>query len=137
MSGLGKQYTIRPYQESDKAFIMATMLRGLYYGNSWFSMIPKDIFMNNYKKVIEALITRNLVTIACLPDEPDVILGYSLVNGDFSKLHWVYVKQDFRKMGIGKSLVPETVKVVTHMSEQGKLIKDSKHLTWIFNPFAI
>src|SRR5262249_10235426 len=78
-------YNIRDGTDKDYNFILATFLRGLYYGDSWFSLIPKDIFMDNYKIIAQTLIKlpSTVVKIACLPDDPDVILGYSILSSDY------------------------------------------------------
>lgn len=138
MSNFKGLYNIRNSRESDKNFVLATFLRGLYYGDSWFSEIPKDIFMNNYKHIAEALINspKVIIKIACLPDDPDVILGYSVLSSDYQTIHWIYVKQVWRKKGIGRSLVPTRPSSVTHLSGLGRgLMKKFEGL--IFNPFNL
>lgn len=133
---MNKHYDIRDYVEGDKNFIMATFMRGIYYGDSWFSLIPKDIFMGNYKAVGEALIAspRNIIKVACLKDDADIILGYSILSKDFTTLHFVFVKSAWRNQGIGKSLIPATTNTITHLTTLGRKLmiklKDA-----IFNPF--
>lgn len=134
---------IRDYRPGDHAFIMATFLRGLYYGDSWFSIIPKDLFMASYKRFAEAILAspNNVVKLAVLREDNDVILGYSILSKDFSKLHWVFVKAgdrdlSWRNKGIARFLVPETVRVVTHLTETGKNLM-SKLPNCVFNPFDL
>lgn len=136
MSELKDLYDIREYVSSDKAFIMATFLRGLYYGDTWFSQIPKDIFMDNYKRIAEALIERPdaSVRIACLKEDPDVILGYSISKG--TALDWVYVKKAWRGAGIGRALLPPKITAITHLADTGKALMN-KIPNCIFNPFLI
>ncbi len=131
-------YDMRDYKPEDKNFILATFLRGLYYGDSWFSQIPKDIFMANYKYIAEKLIEDNntVIKVACLTDDPDVILGYSILGASYQTVHWVYVKANWRKKGIGKSLVPTNLAVATHLSELGRELL-TKYKGAIFNPFAL
>lgn len=128
--------TIRDYTEEDKAFIMATFLRGLYYGDSWFSLIHKGIFMTAYKPVVEALLIspKNTVKILCLKEDPTVILGYSILSADFQTIHWCYVKSAWRGKGIAKSLTPAHPTTVTHLTELGRTLM-SKYKSCIFNPF--
>lgn len=130
-------YEMRDYKESDKNFILATFLRGLYYGDSWFSQIPKDVFMDNYKYIAEALINNpnTVVKIACLNEDPDVILGYSILGTNYQTIHWVYVKQAWRRKGIGKSLTPTNLAIATHLSELGRELL-LKYPGAIFNPFT-
>lgn len=129
---------VRKYSpESDRNFILATFLRGLYYGDSWFRDIPKDIFMDKYHTVVEHILAKSTIEISCLREDPEVILGYSVfeldpINGNI--LHWVFVKSAWRKIGICKSLVPSTIKVVTHLTKIGKALKP---VNVDFNPFVI
>lgn len=136
MSNFQGLYHIRDYKESDKSFVLATFLRGLYHGDSWFSQIPRDVFMDNYKTIAADMVTspKNIIQIACLKEDPDVILGYSILSADFKAIRWVYVKSVWRKQGIGKSLVPQFASTVTHLTVLGKSLMD-KIPTAIFNPF--
>lgn len=130
-------FEVRPGRDSDKNFILATFLRGVYYGDSWYSFIPKDIFMNNYKYTAEALLENpnTIVMIACLPDDPEVILGYALLGNNYQLLHFVYVKSAWRQKGIAKALVPSRLTEVTHLTAVGKILM-KKFPDLIFNPFA-
>lgn len=127
---------IRGYLPDDRSFILACWLRGVYYGNTFFSEIPKGIFMEHYHSVLERFIDNPKVTIkvACLKDDPQVILGYSVsrVSKDQVVLDWIFVKTAWRKIGIGKSLVPENLKAVTHLTKIGKSLKPD---SVVYNPF--
>jgi hypothetical protein len=70
--------------------------------------------------------------VACLKDDADTILGYSVIEG--KRLHWVFVKRVWRKIGIGASLVPPFIDSVSHLTEIGKSILE-KQKGVIFNPF--
>lgn len=138
MSNFQGLFEVRPAKDSDKAFILATFLRGVYYGDSWFSLIPKDIFMNNYKYIAEDLLSNpnTIVTIACLPEDPDVILGYSILGKYYQRLDWVYVKSAWRRKGIAKALVPKLPTEATHLTAVGKILM-KKFPGLVFNPFAV
>lgn len=125
-------------KDGDKNFILATFLRGLYYGDSWFSLIPKQIFMINYKRVAEALVNndRCAVKIACLKEDQDVILGYSILSTDYQVIHWVFVKNSWRQKGIAKSLLPQYPTAVTHLTKLGQKLLPKFEST-IFNPFKL
>ena len=137
MSDFKGLYDVRDANDKDISFILATFLRGLYYGDSWFSQIPKDIFMNNYKKVAQAIVMNpsNFIKVACLKEDSDVILGYSILGDNFRTIHWVYVKSAWRKKGIGRSLVPEFPSSVSHLTALGKSLMDKLPKETIFNPF--
>jgi GNAT superfamily N-acetyltransferase len=130
-------YQVRDMVESDKAFIYSTILHGLYYGDSWFSQIPKDIFMNNYKNIISAIIDnpKNFVKVACLPEDPDVILGYSIISPTMKRIAWVYVKEKWRRRGIGRYLLPQFPASCLHLNELGRKLMN-KYSNMVFDPFT-
>lgn len=127
---------MRDMKEADKNFILATFLRGLYYGNYWWNDVPKQIFMDNYKIVAEELLQQSMVKVACLKEDSDIILGYSILSTDFQVIHWVFVKSSWRQKGIAKNLLPKYPSAVTHLTKLGlKLL--SKYENTVYNPFKI
>lgn len=132
-------YNIRPVNLNDKNFIIKSFLLGLYHGDSWFTRIPKRIFMDYYKHIVVALITspKVVINVACLPDDPEVILGYAVTSTDKDTVHWVYVKEKWRKQGIMKSLLPSSFKYTTHLTSLGYAILTNKYKHVIFNPFKL
>jgi GNAT superfamily N-acetyltransferase len=128
---------IRPFVESDRPFVMATIMRGLYCGGSWFSDIPRHIFFDKYRKTIEYILNKPDVEVrlACLREDPEIILGYAIVEPKNSVVHWVFVKQAWRKIGIARSLIPSDVKWASHVNKVGLSIIKNKGLH--FNPFVI
>lgn len=126
----------RDYNSGDRNFIFSTWLRGLYYGDSWFSDIPKGIFMENYHRVVEALLDAKstAVKVACLKDTPDIILGYAVYSNTSPVVHYVFVKSAWRKVGLAKSLCPPAPFSVTHLTKVGKIVKP---VNCPFNPFLV
>ncbi len=112
---------VRPAEDTDHNFIYATWLRGLYYGNSFYSVTDKDEFMERYTHIITNLLFRPSVqtSIVCLKDSIDTILGYSVAEKfnvpHGTVLHWVFVKPEWRKCGIASALIPESAEAVTHI----------------------
>jgi hypothetical protein len=134
MDNFNGLYDIRDFREGDRSLIMATFLRGLYYGESHFSEIPKDVFMKAYHPYVSAMPTAKNITIkvACLPDDPDTIIGYSVLTAD--TIVWVFVKGPWRQKGVAKSLVPSHPKYVGHLTKLGRMLL-SKVNNPSFNPF--
>lgn len=128
-------YEIREGVMDDHAFIMATFLRGLYYGSTKYSLVPKSVFMENYKRIISRMFSKGYaVHVACLRDDPSVILGYSIITPDYQTLVWVFVKKEWRKQGIAWSLVPKHPESVSHLTSLGETLLP-KLKDCIFNPF--
>lgn len=124
--------THRSYHPTDKAFIFATWLRGYKGGAQWFRKIPGQIFQLHYQRVIQKLLEDRTIKIACLLEDPDVIIGYCIYKGD--RVDWVYVKENWRKIGIAKDLLPATFTSVSHMTNVAfEILK--KYPKIIYNPF--
>lgn len=119
---------------TDAPFILSTWLNGLYYGNDWIREIEKNIFMKVYHDVIERKLYQPgvLVKVACLKEEHDVILGYSVYEGQI--LHYVFVKPVWRRIGLARDLVPDDITVTSHLTGVGRSIKPERVS---FNPFLI
>jgi len=125
---------IRDLTTADEPFVYSTMLRSLYYGNSYYNSILQSKFFQMYPIVIRNLIAKSAVRIACLPDEPDVILGYALLEPNI--IHFVYVKEAWRKQGVAKALTTDhTAQFVTHITKIGNAIRLNKKLE--LDPFLI
>jgi hypothetical protein len=121
---------------------------GTYHGNrpaknkkpdpkcpvDFFSSIDQDTFMREYHGFLEARFKQTdcNIQIACLKDEPDVILGFSVYHGDC--LDFVFVKPDWRRIGIANSLVPENIKMVSGFTRVGDIIRRKRG--WNFNPWS-
>lgn len=110
---------VREGLEDDRNFVLSTMLRGLYYGDSHFSHMEKDFFMRDYHQVVEGLLKDGQLLVACFKDEPSVILGYALLSKDRYNLHFVFVKKAWRNIGIMQSLIPEHLLFCTHLTKVG------------------
>lgn len=127
------RFEVRSAYESDKNFIYSTWLRGVYFGNDWFREIPSDIFYKNYQIYIDKILQRpdTKILIACLLDDKDVILGYVVFENDI--IHYVFVKESWRKMGIAKLLSPDNLKWCTHLTPSGSYLRKKYNI--VFNPF--
>lgn len=146
---MNSAFELRTRRDSDTAFIMASFLKGVYYGNEFYRNIPKDVFMASYKQVAEALMNRCAVIIACLKEDQDVILGYSIVSQDGTIIHWCFVKKAWRGRGIGLALTPASPVAITHFTQRdmGKDVQEPSQKAikrilrrfpdCIFNPFAL
>ena len=126
---------IRDAQPEDLNFIMATWLRGMYYGESWLSSMKKQDFMKSYHSVIEFTLRNpsTRVTVACLKDDPSVILGYAFLSTASKAVHWVFIKKSWRAIGLAKDLVPGDFNAATNLTKVGSAIVKKKE--WAFNPF--
>lgn len=118
----------------DSHQVCGTWLPGLYYGNYWFKEIYKQAYFEKYLKVIQAILMLPGVYVnsVTLKEDKDVILSYAVIGDEDETLHWVYTKPSWRKLGLAKAIIPETIHKVTHLTRVGKNIKPEE---WIFDPF--
>lgn len=129
---------LRDFEEADKNFVYSTYLRGKYYGDfGGVKDIPKDIFMKNEHDVLEHVLERSTtkVTIACLKEDPSVIIGYSVASTSHPVLYWVFIKAAFRRIGIAKLLVPQPIKFTTCLTRLGASIAKQKGV--IYDPYLL
>jgi GNAT superfamily N-acetyltransferase len=79
-----------------------------------------------YSTVIDAIITRPVITINLyvLKDDEDIIIGYSVFETTPKDvvLHWVYVREDWQRLGLATDLVPKNFTVITHMTKDASAI---------------
>lgn len=125
---------LRPYQLSDKAFVFKTFLEGLRNGNETFKKTHVYEFHKNYQKVIERLLSipETKTTIACLKEDFDVILAYSITRPNI--IDWCFTKPAWRGLGIAKDLVAHiSPKAVSHITKAGDAIRMKYNL--IYDPF--
>lgn len=124
---------IREAVTEDYNFIMATWLRGLYYGNDWFKRIDKEAFMHHYWGFINKLLTKptTRIRVACLNDDPQIVLGYSVSEAPV--LHWIFVKKAWRKIGLARDLTPKETTTITHITN----VFDERRHHYKFDPFSV
>lgn len=133
------KWIIRQPTPDDIAFIYATWLNSYYY-DSWAKSIRKSVYYNNYKRVVDKLLNEADISIACMPENQNVIFGYMVTEPGI--IHYSFVKEDFRHFGIAKALYqhshphPDDKIEITHLTRSVHRILE-KNLNFIFNPIRL
>jgi GNAT superfamily N-acetyltransferase len=135
------KWLLRAPKSSDLNFIYSTWLNNYRSDSEIGKSIKKSIYFAEYYGVLDAIFEckQTKVLIACLPEETNVILGF-LVGAD-KILHYIFVKEDFRRNGIGRSLFencfPEGGGAVefTHRTTSTHRLAEKLSLT--YNPFLL
>lgn len=84
---------------SDYHFIFATYLRHNWFNKDNKTTLKRSTWSTLQHKRLETILeASSKVTVACLSEDPDTILGYGFQDG---KDKFVYVKKDFRAEGLG------------------------------------
>jgi hypothetical protein len=99
---------LRPYDpEQDQPMIYATWRNSAYYSALQRPKTAPSDFFRELSAKIKRVLKHADVKIACLEHNPQVIIGYSVSSG--THLDWIYVKDDYRHMGIGTLLCPKNI----------------------------
>lgn len=120
--------------EEYKNLIIAPFLNSLRYGNDLFKLIDKDSYYANYARYIEALLKRDksVVKMAVLSDE--TVMGWCL--SEDKTVHYVWVKKEARRKGIGRALLPKEFSRISHITNKGINIWVNNFPEVSFNPWA-
>lgn len=122
---------VRPALESDKAFVHSSWFQS-YWKNHAIDKIPREVYNKHQDSLIDSLLARSYISVAYIPEVPDEILGWSVVEGH--TLHWAYVKSLYRKNGIARMVIPVGLKYYSH-STNAPGRKFLERLGMQFNPY--
>lgn len=124
-----------PHIDPYRGTLYKDFVHTLRAGNDWFKLIDDDAYYQTYKKVMPMLLSRadTSVRLACLADALDVCIGWAVLEGE--KLHYVFVRKDFRRQGIGTELLPKEITTITHLTWHGQLFRNKRFPQSKFNPF--
>lgn len=119
-----------------KGLVYAKFLRSVKWDNEFFKLIDQDAYFNAYHLYLGSLLNRHnsVVKIAVLVDDPDVALGWALIEPH--KVHYCWVNPGNRQIGVASSLLAEPFDTFTHLSNTGLMLWQSKFAHAKFNPFA-
>jgi len=104
---LGGQVVLREGSGNDESFIYSSWLRS-YRASKVNSAFSTDLYYERQTSIIDQILPRSSVIVACGSDDLDHIYGYLVFDKPHSyelKIHYIYVKQAFRHMGIGRALL--------------------------------
>lgn len=122
---------LRAYNpETDSGMVYASWRNALWYdeGNKLLEAGRSADFFSDATKRIKAVVDnpKTVVKIATLSDDPDFIVGYTVMEA--THLLWVYVKVDYRRKGIGRLLTKGFCSVELPLTRIGKAIFQDKGL---------
>ena len=90
--------------KNDSGFIYATWPKSVYYsGINTNTDTNRRLWFDEFHQYMQNLLPEAEIKIACLQEDKDFILAYSIVAG--RTLQFIYVKDDYRKQGIAKLLL--------------------------------
>lgn len=133
---------LRKAGQEDVGFIFNSWLKSFKY--SLFARnITNTIYFAEHHKLIERLLKSNETIIACDDNDPSQIFGFisaGYVDGILC-VHYIYVKQTFRNLGIGKTLLnafnhsAEAASVYTHHTRMAEKLAAKYNL--VYHPYLL
>ncbi len=131
----GPAYVVRDATPDDRAFIVNAWLRSFRHRIPHHDLIDDATYLGAHTGVIANLMQSSRCLVAEVAGE---LLGF-VVGRDLLQIHYVYVKNAWRRLGIGAALVsflgvPEHVEV-SHVTEPFKLLAKSMNLQFSYNPY--
>lgn len=125
------QVVLRPGIIDDKEFILATWLRGQYYGSSYWKQMPQDMYFKGYINRILPIISNSFIEVAVLKEDPSIIIGFLVWYGPMAS--WAYVKKDYRGKGI-LNLMLKDKNLVAYSGDTKAAAAIAKKKQMVFNP---
>lgn len=147
--------TIRDARPADHNFIYNSWLRSNRRARN-AAQVPNDIYYTQHHKLVEDILarptTRTYVITPTALGESDTICGYAVVEAlpnapAVHVVHYVYVKETFRRLGLAKQLlqhagIPATraenalaLTFVTHLTSHAEPATIKYGL--VFNPYLL
>jgi hypothetical protein len=132
------EVSIRSATEDDHGFILNSWLKSYYDTADLSPRISREVFFKNEGKIIKELLRTELIKVICNPHDETHIYGYACYNDTPVTLHYIYVKQPFRKMGLAKNLLRDYLEsedvIVSYSTSRIK--RFGKHYNFKYNPYV-
>jgi len=136
-------FVIRDLQSSDYPFLFNSWMKS--YSKEFLDKknVPSQIYYQGLHKLIESLLPSCVVKMAVTEDDLDVIIGYVVASSDenVGVVHYVYVKESFRRLGIASQLLasvgiePDMDSIFTAYTSSGSEL--AAKFNSLYHPFYI
>lgn len=138
---------VRPGTADDEPFIYNSWLKANEKSPSAHYML-REIYYSNHKKIVANILKGAKVAVICNTDDDSQIYGYmvfTVISGNVF-LHFIYVKQVYRRLGMARHLMKllvtegliadeKTAIFVTHASRFFPFLRKGWNL--IYNPYLL
>lgn len=129
--------SLDPEFKKVEPFIYNSFLKSLKFGSELMREIESDNFFPYYHAYIYSVVRQkgSFIRLACLEGDLNLCLGWSLSND--SKLFYVFVKQNARRMKIGTDLLPPKFDAYMNFTKLGLQFKKKVFPLIPFTPFIL
>ena len=138
----GLPVEVRAVIDADIPFIFNSWLKAFRNARA-VSEISQNVYFSEQHKLIEKLLSRGKTLVISNSNDPATIYGYicyEYVQNIFV-LHFVYIKHDFRTLGLFTELMKATsndfssLGMYSHKTRIGHLLEDKYNL--IYHPYIL
>lgn len=126
-------FSLRGPVPEDLPFIMKSWMSKTRHC-SFVRNIPNDVFTVEHHNLVEKLLRRSNVLVACNPQSSDHVYGYLVWEPEPLYIHFIFVKSVFRKLGVARHLLSEAVPAL-FTPDAPKLY--CSHANELFNPMQV
>ncbi len=136
---------IREGRPSDIPFVTNSWLKSFRANGAFSQSVPNDIYYQQHHKILESIIPRGLLLVLCNPEDPDQIIGWTLIERqpEILILHYIYIKNSLRRNGLMNTLLGEVerheqprFRFTTHMTQSWDALNPKKR-GFIYNPYYL
>lgn len=98
-------FKLRMSNVGDINFVYSTWLRSYKHDSPLTKYTKRELFFDQHQKILDRLLSKEgmRVSIACDPDDEMIIYGYLVYEPNV--IHYIYVKDAFRRRGIATTLL--------------------------------
>lgn len=147
----GLSVAFRAALPDDEAIVFNAWLLAHRKHGDWPPRLSSQRYFAEHKATIAKLIARSRMLVACNEARPSQVLGFVCWEGGNGEqtLHWLFVKQPFRRNGIGRALLDQarlnqphgqglTLDEVrcSHWTMRAEQLRAAGH-RWRYDPFAL
>lgn len=132
----------------DEAIVFNAWLLAHRKHGDWPPRLSSQRYFAEHKATIAALIARARMLVACNEARPSQVLGFVCWEDALDPdgiptptLHWLFVKQPFRRRGIGRALLDRAFPRLTevrcsHWTQRAEQLRAHGE-PWRYDPFAL
>src|SRR6478736_9366858 len=101
---------IRQHRKEDEACIYSSWLKS-YRKSVSLDGVHNDVYFPEHTKIIADILDRSFSYMIVDPSDENHIFGYAVVEhlGKNDVIHFVYIKQPYRRMGLLKLLIEKVI----------------------------
>lgn len=140
------QIAVREPTNSDTNFITNSWLESFRQGGYMNATVPNRVYFNQHHRILEKIVPRSRILVACNSTDTRQVFGWICAElmDRHLVIHYIYIKDDFRQMGIASRLVRllldtqdvvKNVILTTHQTWKSKVLIQGRR-EWDLKPMA-